>query len=200
MVLNLSADGLAIETGAWLEVGKSYEVKVQSGPDAMEIKGQVVWCRLVGFREGTPRYQAGLHFGTALNQSGRRVVHFAEGAGATAGSRRLFGRWEMTDDSTAELRADVRFRVRRLSQSGMLIHTTTPPALDSRIVFELALGDGELHGAALVRNVIESEDGPEGGWMVGAQFVDLDRRDALRLKSFLEAVAQAPAAGAGGPS
>jgi hypothetical protein len=196
MVLNLSADGLAIETGAWLEVGKPYEVRVQSGDDSMEINGTVVWCRLVGFRDGNPRYQAGLHFGNALSRSGRRVVHFAEEAGAAGGSRRVFGRWELPDESTADLRADARFRVRRLSQAGMLIHTDSPPAVDSRIAFDLDLGDGELHGSAVVRNVVESEAGPAGGWLVGAQFVDLSRADQLRLKTFLERFAEPPAAGA----
>ncbi|HVS13561.1 MAG TPA: PilZ domain-containing protein [Thermoanaerobaculia bacterium] len=196
-VLNLSADGLAIETGAWLEVGKAYEVKVQSGDDAMEINGKVVWCRLVGFRDGAPRYQAGLHFGQALSRSGRRVVHFAEGAGAAGESRRLFGRWEMNDDSIAQLRSDARFRVRRLSQSGMLIHTDSPPAPDSRIAFDLDLGDGELRGSAIVRNVIESESGPAGGWMVGAQFVDLSPSDTRRLKTFLDRFAEPPPAEVG---
>ncbi|HVS62227.1 MAG TPA: PilZ domain-containing protein [Thermoanaerobaculia bacterium] len=187
-VLNLSADGLAIETGSWLEVGRSYGVKVYSGEDAMEIDGRVVWCRLIAFRDGHPRYQAGLHFGNALSQSGHRVVHFAEGAGA-AGARRLFGRWEMPDrSSTAELRGDSRFQVRRLSRSGMLIHTESPPGLGSRLVFELDFGDadGEFHAAALVRNVIESESGSAGGFLIGVQFVELDRQQVQRLEAFLE--------------
>jgi hypothetical protein len=196
VVLNLSADGLAIETGSWLEVGRSYGVKIRSGDDAIEIDGRVVWCRLVAFRDGSPRYQAGLHFGNALSQTGHRVVHFAEGAGASAPSRRLFGRWELGDKSRAELRGDTRFQVRRLSRSGMLLHAETPPGLGSRLAFELDFGDGEeFHGAALVRNVVESERGLAGGFLVGAQFVELDRGQVQRLEAFLERCATSQKAG-----
>jgi hypothetical protein len=195
VVLNMSADGLAIETGSWLEVGRTYGVRVQSGDDAMEIDGRVVWCRLAAFRDGRPRYQAGLYFGNALSQAGHRVVSFAEGHGVSGGTR-LFGRWEPSDRSTAELRSESRFQVRRLSRSGMLIHTETPPALGSRLSFELDFGEekggeGDYSAAALVRNVVESESGPAGGFLVGVQFVDLDRHHVQRLEAFLDRCARA---------
>lgn len=66
-VINVSMGGLALETGKYLQVGKSYALSLTGGHGTHDGSGTVVWCQLIrtvriGGTEVAPVYRAGFKF------------------------------------------------------------------------------------------------------------------------------------------
>jgi hypothetical protein len=199
-VLNLSLDGMALETSAWLHVGKSYRLRVGAGDDAVDLDGTVVWCHLLGSRgrgDGGPVYQAGVHFGETLSEKAQRLLSFIRRAGVIGVVTRVFGRFKLRREEAVDVAFEHHFEVRRLSVSGLLIEADLLPEVGARFVLEVDTPFGPLSPTVVVRSLEQgrtAEGQPTSH--IGVAFDHLAADDRRVLE---QVIAQQLAAGAAVP-
>lgn len=162
-VLNMSLDGMALETSAWLHVGKTYRLKVGAGDDMLEVDGEIVWCHLVGNRPAAaesaspgPVYQAGIHFGETLSGQARRILSFVRRAGVIGVQTRVFGRFRIRREEAVDVAFEHPFEVRRVSLSGMLIEADLLPEVGARFALEVETRVGPFRPNVIVRSLEQS--------------------------------------------
>lgn len=186
-ILNLSVDGMALETHSWLSVGREYSFKLRRDTDdAIPLQGEVVWCNLVRTTrdergETLPVYRAGVRFDDVLSETAREVRSFIEhNAVVRLDTTRLFGRFRVPGKG-ADVALEQSFEVRRVSFSGMLIEADFVPDLESRFHIEIPSADTPVSVEVRVAHVAEKPDGEDVQAEIGVEFLDLDEkaRDAL---------------------
>lgn len=186
-ILNLSVDGMALETNSWLSVGRKYSFKLRrDGGEGILLLGEVVWCNLVRTTrddrgETLPVYRAGIKFDDVLSETAREVRSFIEqNAVVRLDSTRLFGRFRIPEKG-ADVALEQDFEVRKISFSGMLIEADLVPDLESRFRVEIQSESKPVAVAVRVAHVKEL-DNPEGlRAEIGVEFLDLtdEARNAL---------------------
>lgn len=184
-VLNLSLDGMALETHSWLSVGREYRFTVLRGEETLTLPGEVMWCNLVRTTrdsrgETLPVYRAGVEFHDVLSDNARQVKDFIhDNAVVHLESTRLFGRFQMPENRT-DVKVEEDFLVRRVSFSGMLIETDFVPELEDCFRVELASEEGPLSLEVRVAYV-QSPSDAEGRAEVGVEFLNLQDEDEALL-------------------
>lgn len=148
-VLNLSLDGMALETSDYLQVGRVYGLKLMQDDEELALRGRVVWCRMVGTKrledgETAPLYSAGLQFENLISGAAREVHRFLGSNAVIAVEKRLFGRFRLHDDRTADLGHEASFHVQTLSLTGMEIDSDTFVDPETVVDLELRVGDQVL--------------------------------------------------------
>lgn len=198
-VLNLSLDGMALETSAWLNVGKRYRMKVGAGDDVLELDGTVVWCRLLGRGRGGggPVYQAGVHFADTLSEKAQHLLSFVRRAGVIGVSSRLSGRFRVRREEAVDVAFEHRFEVRRVSLSGLLLEADLLPEVGARFVLEVETRHGTFSPTVTVRN-LEQGRTPDGEptSRIGVSFEHLPPADREILELLID---EQIAAGAAAP-
>lgn len=187
-VLNMSLDGMALETRSWLAPGRRYSFKLHEDGEEVRLEGEVVWSNLVRTArdergEAAPIYRAGVEFGDILSDTARRVRDFIEhNAVVKLESTRLFGRFRMPDKQ-AGVDLEQELQVRRVSFSGMLIEADFRPELEDRFEVDLHLGDEEESLSLTVRvaHVRELDDPDLPATEIGVEFLDLAEQAQERL-------------------
>jgi hypothetical protein len=190
-VLDLSVDGLALETDAWLQVGQMYTLRVDAGEERLDVAGQVSWCRLVAMAPGQggerrPRYRAGLQFGNALSEKARRILEFAQRSGLVTPPDRIFARFVPAGRALG-VAVEHPCEIRRASPSGLLLRCARRAELGESLVvrFEGAAG---LTANVEVRDVKEHPSDDPGSTPVydlGVAFVGLTLEQRSELDRVL---------------
>lgn len=188
-ILNLSVDGMALETNSWLSVGRKYSFKLRRDRrDGILLTGEVVWCNLVRTArdergETLPVYRAGIRFDDVLSETAREVRSFIEqNAVVRLDSTRLFGRFRIPEKG-ADVALEQDFEVRKISFSGMLIEADLIPDLESRFRVEIPSEPQPVSVAVRVAHVAELESSGGTRAEIGVEFLDLtdDARHALEM-------------------
>jgi hypothetical protein len=70
-IINISVDGVAVETTKKLERNKEYDLKITHGCNALRLKGRVIWAMLTRIEKKEsgdiiPVYKAGMKFNESL--------------------------------------------------------------------------------------------------------------------------------------
>lgn len=169
-VLDLSAQGLAVHTNTPLAPGRSYSLKLEHGERGLRLAGTVAWCRLQGTEpdqsgESVPFYRAGIELDRKLEDRLQEVRAVLEERGVIQLERRITGRivTPRAGRPAAGETATPSFVVRRLSRIGMVLETSTAPAVGDplRLVADL---NGEhldlpVHVTAVRELPTDREDG-----------------------------------------
>lgn len=191
-VLNLSVDGMALETPAWLHVGKEYRLKLGSGEELLDLEGTVVWCHLVGNRtrrDGStgPLYQAGVRFGETLSDQARRILNFVRRAGVVGVASRVFGRFKVRREEAVDVAFEHPFEIVRISLSGMLLEADLLPDVGAHFSLEVETPAGVLNPVVVVRYV-EPALNPAGEptQSIGVEFHRLTDEDRKLLKRLID--------------
>jgi len=197
-ILNLSVDGMALETHSWLSVGRKYSFKLRrDSADAIPLAGEVVWCNLVRTSrdergETLPVYRAGIRFDDVLSETAREVRSFIEqNAVVRLDSTRLFGRFRVPNRD-ADVALEQSFEVRRVSFSGMLIVAEFVPELESRFHVEIQAADPPVRVEVRVAHVEEKTDSEGSRAEIGVEFLDLAEAAHNALAAL---IGQGPASG-----
>ena len=187
-ILNLSLDGMALETSEYLQVGRSYSLKLTHDDEELPLRGRVVWCRLVGTASGAdgdtvPRYSAGLHFENLLSGTAREVHRFL-GSNAVISQKRLFGRFRLPESETTDLGYQASFRVEKISITGLQVASDTFVEPGTVLDLELKIGTKRLTtgGRVVHGQHLDPQPGVESASRLGIEFVDLgeDTERAIR--------------------
>lgn len=188
-VLNLSVDGMALQTFNPLKVGREYSLKLNQGVSTIPLAGRVVWCTLVRTEPNeagdiTPVYQAGVHFERLLSGRAAELLQFIENNSVVSLEKRLFGRFRLEADRAANVDCEAEFLVKELSLAGMLIQTDLLIPVDTEHTMEVRLAERTFSTAVRVVRSEEAEhtDDGTGPYLLGVEFLDLgdDARETLQ--------------------
>ncbi len=188
-VQNLSVSGMAVETSARLTVGRSYRFKLRHRERVLVIMGTVAWSFLHRTHrncagEVEPVYRAGVRFDGMLTDNAHALLEILEEKAVLRLDKRIFGRFPVPQVDDVEVDSESRFSVRRISLSGMLIESPTPPKIGQTLRAELDLGAGPVPLSFRVVNLEngECDDAPA---RVGVEFVDLEPNQIRAIESFV---------------
>ena len=187
----MSLNGMSIETGNPLKVGREYSLDLDRDGMPIKLSGKVVWCTLVRTTRDErgdvlPIYRAGIHFEDVITGKAGRLLDFIHQNAIVSLEKRLFGRFRVETDQSADLGFEADFRVRQISVSGMLVETDIAPPVDTRCRMDISLGS--LSFTTEVRVVrVQTIEHAAPLFSLGVQFTRLepDARDSL--EAFIEA-------------
>jgi len=191
-VLNISLDGISVETARRLELKREYTLKVRYKDKSLDLKGQVVWAVLISkekkdTRAFVPVYRAGIRFTNVSSERAGLLQEFIDENKVRTLEPRLGGvRFKIA--SSEDLKVDLprKYEVKRVSLSGMLIETEYPLDLNSEHGVELFL-DGEIMnfmGRVAYCETIATDDASR--YDIGIEFVQMPDSDRKSLKDFLD--------------
>jgi hypothetical protein len=199
IVLNMSLDGMSIETGNPLKVGREYSLKLEEQDGEIPMRGIVVWCSLVKTtrsKEGEvrPVYKAGVHFENLLSQEAGDLRDFIRHNAVISLENRLFGRFRIEPEKSADLSFEADFLVRQLSVSGMLVETDVTPPIDSHCQMEIRLAEVEFSTVARIAHVERTERRSDDGeddettpiTFLGIEYLGMDDETKGILERFIE--------------
>jgi hypothetical protein len=167
-VINLSLDGMSIETPNPLKVGREYSLKLDEPGHLLPMRGVVVWCSLVKTTRSPrgdvePVYRAGIHFAQVLSGKAKQLEGFIRRNTVISLESRVFGRFRIEAEKSADLVLEADFRVLQISLSGMLLESDAAPPSGAQCQMEVQLGEVEFSTLAQIARVeqIESPEGEE---------------------------------------
>jgi hypothetical protein len=188
---NLSLGGFAVHTSAQLQVGRRYNFRLGDGPDGVQLKGEVKWCRLAGTKkldtgDVVPVYSAGIAFEDILTTTAEKLHLFMEKNVILDLKQRIFGRLKAETAGEIALQTESKFLVKQLSASGMLIITELPPKPESIVRLEVQLNEQvfECGGRVVYVAEVDLEEG-ELCYRVGVEFVQPSKEQLQILESFI---------------
>lgn len=192
-VLNLSLDGMSLETFNPLKIGRKYSLKLEEGEGHLPVEGTVVWCTLVKTTRDShgqvrPVYRAGVHFEDVLSGKACELRTLIHKNAVVSLENRLFGRFRIDTEQAADLILEAEFTVEELSLSGMLVRTDVAPPVDAHCHIDIQLGQIRFDALARVARVERAGEDPaerEEDTLLGIQFKKLKGESRKTLESFI---------------
>ncbi len=188
-ILNMSLDGMAIETNKLVTVNRDYSVKLECNDENIRLTGKVVWSTLARTAhlpngDVVPIYRAGLKFEKVLSEKAHKINKFIEKNRVLKLEHRLYGRFKI-DSKNATIHLPHDFTIKKISLSGMLIETDLP--LEEHTTYDIAiqLREGEeIFPRVQVRNLLREES--SNRYSIGVAFVNLSDNDRKKLEAYLK--------------
>ncbi len=193
-VVNLSVDGMSIETLSPLKVGRKYSLKLNQEDHVLPVVGKVVWCTLVRTRRGragdiVPIYRAGIHFEEVLGTRAAEILEFIEENAVVSVEKRLFGRFKIDPDKPANVGCEAEFLVHELSFNGMLIETDLVIQPESVYTMEVRFNEVtfETRGRVVRAETLPEREaaGKPPLYLLGIEFVELRPEARVTLDKFI---------------
>lgn len=195
-ILNLSLDGMALETSAYLQVGRSYLLKLEQNEEELQLRGRVVWCRMVRTdrnRQGdvAPVYAAGVHFEDQLSETARELHHFLGRNAVISLEKRLFGRFRLHEAESANLDYQASYRVEKISLAGMEIRSNAFVEADSVLDLEIRIGSSvcTVRGRVVHSQRLQ-EDEETTPVLMGIEFLGMTEATEQAIKDLIRTAIQ----------
>lgn len=190
-VVNVSLTGMAVETTERLRVGRSYQIRLTDSDRAIDVDGEVKWCRMtktqkVETGDAAPVYRAGISFDQILSTRAHELLKFMESHVLLTLEKRIFGRFKLKPESPVDVSSRYEFLVQKISFSGMLIQTELLPHVETHFDMELRLANGplEVRGrVAYAKQIGGSKDSPTSE--VGVEFMGMKPEGKALLEEFI---------------
>lgn len=190
-ILNISLNGMAIESTRKLNVNKEFTLNIRNGRTLDRLTGNVVWCTLSRTarsktNETVPIYKAGLKFHDILTDKGKSVYTFIDTNKETKLQTRFFARFKPTRSKKIHIDYVCGFHVKMISLSGMLIDTDF--FMDLNTVFNISIThrDVSLRLKGRVAYANQSRDSVgDTSCRLGIEFIDLSEEDRGILKKYI---------------
>ena len=111
-IIDLSVEGVGIETQTSLTVGRRYSLKVEREDQRLDLSGQVAWCRLTGTRRNpagdvVPIYRAGIRFDDVLTAKALEWLEFIRKTAPVRLESRVFGRFTVKPGTSGSSIAEI---------------------------------------------------------------------------------------------
>ncbi len=188
-VMDISLNGVAVETRSPLAVGRSYTFNLANADKKVDLIGRVAWCKLnrterVSADEIAAIYRAGIEFDGTLSSAGDNLLSFLENSVEILLDRRIFGRFKVVDgERPIQLNSAFPFVVKKISASGMLIETEFQPELQTILPIEVKLGTKTFEASG---KVIHTHEKPNSDlFELGIEFIECEKESNLILESFI---------------
>jgi Tfp pilus assembly protein PilZ len=190
--MNMSIDGMAIESSKRLNVGRKYILKLGHNDKVLRLNGKVVWCNLIKAMKTdqgavVPVYKAGIEFDDVISDKAKDLRNFLEENVIIKLENRLFGRFKVRPRQSVNLDSEYDFHVQTLSLSGMLIETELLPDKESVFDMELKFNGNTIlikGRVAYIKQVGEPESKQEKSHL-GIEFYEIDDAAKKVLEDFI---------------
>jgi len=189
-ILNISVQGMAIQTPLNLKVNNRVSLNLRNGKTVSQLNANVVWSSLEGYRQqdedNVPLYRAGLMFTNTINESGTMTMNFIHSSIGQSLQKRMFQRFKVERNDTIQIDMNIDFFVRKIGLEGMLIETRFPLEVDSRLLIQMSLGSSLIRvtGKATYVNQVLVRPGHET-YHLGILFVDIDAKNRSVLEDYI---------------
>lgn len=190
-VIDLSLDGMALETSAYLQVGRSYSLKLHHKKLEFPLRGVVQWCSL----KRTTRddkgdvlavYRAGIRFENIFADKAKTLLEFLEENAVITVEQQIRGRFKLPKGHSAGLSGQANFSVTTISLSGMSVECSVPLPMDDVVELDLQLGDSSVAVAGRIASGHEiDQDDDQRVHHIGIEFVNQTAKSKRTLESFL---------------
>lgn len=179
-LLDLSVNGVAVETAVPLEVGQRYRLKLEDLDHSLELAGTVAWCRPQRPPQGEdggapPVYQSGLELAGMLTDKARQLLALM-GDNLLRPETRLSDRFAMELPAPVTLETERPFRLKEMSGSGLLVETDLAPAEGGAVRVQIHLDGGvvEAGGRVMrVRPAAASDREAQGRHEIGVELLEV---------------------------
>jgi Tfp pilus assembly protein PilZ len=191
-VLNISLDGVSVETTRRLELKREYTFKVRYKDTSLDLKGRVVWAVLLSkekkdTRAFVPVYRAGIRFTNVSGEKAGLLQQFIDENKVRTLEPRVGGvRFRIASSEDVKVDLPRKYEVKRVSLSGMLVETEYPLALNSEHGVELFLNGEAMHFAGRVAYCGTIGTDKSSVYDIGIEFVRMSESDRKSLKDFLD--------------
>ncbi|HUP42661.1 MAG TPA: PilZ domain-containing protein [Thermoanaerobaculia bacterium] len=179
-VVDLSVDGIGVETDRWLQVGRSYTVSLPMEEGTLRLPGAVAWCVLArtvknAKGESAPLYKAGIQFQEPDAAGVKQIERLLAKTARVGFEDPMRGRFRYRQEAAVNVVLEDAFTVLKLSLTGMLVEADLLPELETRYQVALHVGDEVLEATTRVA-FVDRDPGFEGGSgaRIGLEFVDLE--------------------------
>jgi hypothetical protein len=182
-------------------------LKLENKGIGIDVKGIIVRCELsdieeISNEEGVSIYTAGMMFkdpqSSAIENFMNSLEKAEKEAMPAAADRRLNVRFYITTPRETTLRFPDQFKVKVISQSGMLILTEQALEMETLIPMGLSLKEAD-EPINLIGRVVSCERKEEKGrahYEIGVEFNELTDKDKTLLKTFTDYLTATEAVGA----
>ncbi|NIQ12963.1 MAG: hypothetical protein GTO02_00690 [Candidatus Dadabacteria bacterium] len=125
-IVNISIDGIAIETTRRLNLNKEYTLKIKYKDSNLNLKAIVIWSILSRNEtkksgEILPVYKTGMRFSNVLNKKSDDLLSFIDENRTESIEKRLLGiRFKINKTNDALIDFPYKYSIKRISLSGML--------------------------------------------------------------------------------
>jgi hypothetical protein len=192
-ILNLSLGGVAVRATRRFNLGCEYTLKLQSGDHALPLKGLVVWAVLSGSKrengEVLPQYSAGLRFTDLMSQRLQELIGFIDHNKISEEHRLLGMRVEIRSSGVAIVDSPEEYRVKLISQCGMLIETEHTLAVES--ICTMSITPPAQPPIEFTGRVVSTQAVGHGRQSVGIEFRQMTDENHARLAQYLETLGAA---------
>lgn len=198
-ILDISIGGLSLETEKRLNIGNEYTLKIDGKEKAFTVKGTVVWSVLnssIKNEKGdiVPLYTAGIKFTDVSGEKIKVITDFMQTYKMdidhkinllSPSGRRMHIRIHVTTPGKAVLNYQEAYKVKNLSLGGMLIESSHPLEVESRLSMDLILPeDKSIIFKGRVASCLQDKDKELVHYDIGIDFVDMSEKD----KKFLDKI------------
>jgi hypothetical protein len=188
-IVNISVDGISIESRKPLNINKTYLIKIPGEKNKnLVLEGKVMWSTLVSL-EKTPRgevvpvYRAGLRFKDTLSGKVNEIVNFIEKHKIFTIEQRVFGRFEIVSDNV-KVQHPQELRVQKIGLNGMLIDINEELKKDEIYDMTITIPENQqIRFTGRVASVSKSEN--TDSYRIGIEFISMNKTNKERLKRFL---------------
>ena len=203
-IIDISVGGICLKADRRLNIGGEYLLKIQGKGNPIAVKAVVVWSSLQQTRKSpngdlTPLYTVGMQYTDFSNDKIAELVAFID---AHSQEDQLSGKVHELSDKRPDMRFSMRFQIttsgktiltcpepyklKKVSNGGMLIESSSPLASEQRLPMNVSLpGDIELSFLGRVASCIPITDIHPGRYAIGIEFVDMPKHDSEKLNEFI---------------
>jgi hypothetical protein len=190
-VIDLSLDGMSLETSAYLQIGRSYSLKLNHKKLEFPLRGIVQWCSLKRTARDNKGdvlavYRAGLRFDNIFADKAKTLLEFLEENAVIRVEEQIRGRFKLPRTQSAGVTGTADFTVTTISLSGMSIETVVALAIDDPMEFDLQLGESSIAISGGIASSQEATlDDGQAIHRTGVEFVSQTAKSKRTLESFL---------------
>ncbi len=169
--VDVSPEGLALETDQSLRVGRSIPLAVNRKSRAMPVTAKVIWCSLVGTcrsegRDVVPVYRAGVQFEEDGDDRVIDLFRFIGKKALLTLETKIYGQFTVHSTRHKGIEYQNDFAVRSLGLAGMLVEVDLAPEVGSIVDIQLLVNNEPLEGT---------------GWVVKVKHIECQSRVPLAL-------------------
>lgn len=191
-IINISINGVALKADRRLEIGREYTLKLEFQDKVISLNGLVVWSVLSELGKGhheekVPIYKAGMRFTNVISEKMAGLLDFIE-ENKVVPEHRVTVRFDVRSPDRASLNGPHNYKVKKVSNNGMLIETDLPFKVDESFPMEISLDGTTIRFVGRVASCIEGTKETPRHYAIGIEFIEISGNDKARFAEFIKSL------------
>jgi hypothetical protein len=199
-VLNISLGGVSFSTDKRLATGGVYVLRLESKNSKLFLEGTIIWSKLnKNIPEDTKLvhpYILGMKFSHSSDYQRSEIEKFikdnfidyqrVENFASVMSGIRIHIRYHINNPDKATIDCAEHYKVKKISQSGMLVESVNVFQIEDRVPMQMTLSDKKaiaFWGRIVTYQLIQNTDPPR--YEIGIEFIDMSETDSTILNKFI---------------